>query len=168
MGILRADPVNATAALAAGRHVLVYPGGDEDAFRTFADRNRVVLAGRKGFIKLAMQAGVPLVPLVSVGLHESFVVLSQGRGIAEKLGIKKLLRTDLFPVALSFPWGIVPAFAPFLPLPTSVEMRFETPFYLHGSPDNTDAVDAAYEQIESTMQSSLDELSQDRIPFIGR
>ncbi len=168
MGILRANRENAADALAAGRHVLVYPGGDEDAFRTFSDRNRVVLAGRKGFIKLAMASGVPIVPLVSVGLHESFIVLSQGRGIAEKLGLRRLIRTDLFPISISFPWGIVPAFAPFLPLPTSIEMRFESPVYVNGDPDNTAAVDAAYEEIERTMQAAMDELSADRIPFIGR
>jgi 1-acyl-sn-glycerol-3-phosphate acyltransferase len=168
MGILRADPSSAADALAAGRHVLVYPGGDEDAFRTFADRNRVVLAGRKGFIKLAMASGVPIVPLVSVGLHESFIVLSQGRGIAEKLGLRRFLRTDIFPISLCFPWGIVPAFAPFLPLPTAIEMRFEAPVYVNGDPDNTVAVDAAFENVERTMQSTMDELSKDRIPFVGR
>jgi len=168
MGILRARKENALAALRAGRNVLVYPGGDEDAFRTFSERNQVILAGRKGFIRLAVTAGVPIVPLVSVGLQESFLVLSKGRAIGQKLGLKKFFRTDIFPIALSVPWGLAPAFAPFLPLPTAIEMRFGEPIYVDGDPDDEDAMDAAYQTISGTMQSMMDELSEGRKPLIGR
>lgn len=168
MGILRAKKENALAALKAGRNVLVYPGGDEDAFRTFAERHQVILAGRKGFVRLAAEAGVPIVPLVSVGLQESFLVLSKGRSIGKKLGLRKVLRTDLFPIALSFPWGLAPAFAPFLPLPTSIEMRFGSPIRVTGEPGDEAAMTAAYDEIASTMQSLMDELSAGRKPLIGR
>ncbi len=168
MGILRAKRENALAAFEAGRHVLVYPGGDEDAFRTFKERNQIILAGRKGFIRLAVAAKVPIVPLVSVGLHESFLVLSKGRSIGQKLGLKKLLRTDIFPIALTLPWGLVPAFTPFLPLPTSIEMKFGEPIYLEGAPDDEDAMNSAYDQVAEVMQTLMDELSEGRTPIIGR
>ena len=168
MGILRASPENAHAALRAGRHVLVYPGGDEDAFRTFAERNQIVLAGRKGFIRLAMEAGVPIVPLVSIGLQESFVVLTKGRSMGKKLGLRKWFRTDIFPLALSFPWGITSAFSPYLPLPTSIDMRFLSPVYVEGSPDDEHAVTCAYDHILSVMQAAMDEMAEDRVPFFGR
>jgi 1-acyl-sn-glycerol-3-phosphate acyltransferase len=168
LGILRAKKEAAKAALEAGRAVLVYPGGDEDAFRTFSERNRIVLAGRKGFIRLAMETKTPIVPLVSVGLHESFIVLSKGRRIGQTLGIKKWLRTDIFPISLSFPWGIGPAFAPFLPLPTSIDMKFLSPIYPTGSPDNEEVVEETYHLVKNAMQSAMDELVAHRVPFFGQ
>lgn len=168
MGILRAKPEHALAAFEAGRNVLVYPGGDEEAFRTFKERNRVILAGRKGFVRLAAKAKVPIVPLVSAGLHESFMVLSKGRSIGQKLGLKKFLRTDIFPIALSFPWGLAPAYAPFLPLPTAIEMRFGDPIAADCDPDDNEAIEAVYHTVQETMQSMLDELAEGRKPVIGR
>ncbi len=168
LGILRAKRENALAALAGGRNVLVYPGGDEDAFRTFSERNRVILAGRKGFIRLAMIAKVPIVPLVSVGLQESFVVLSKGRALGRKLGLKKWLRTEIFPISLSLPWGIGPAFSPFLPLPCAVDMRFLPPIRVEGAPDDEAAVQEAYDRILADMQTAMDRINEDRVPFFGR
>lgn len=168
LGILRAQKENALAAMKAGRRVLVYPGGDEDAFRTFSRRNRIVLAGRKGFIRLALEANVPVIPLVSVGLQESFIVLSTGRGLGKKLGLKKWFRTEIFPISISFPWGIGPGFVPFLPLPCSIDMRFLPPIHLSGAPDDEKLVDETYEHILNVMQTAMDELACDRVPFFGR
>ncbi len=168
LGILRAGRENAKEALKAGRAVLVYPGGDEDAFRTYKERNRIILAGRKGFVRLAMETGAPIVPLVSVGLHESFIVLSKGRSIGRKLGIKKWFRTEIFPLSISFPWGLGPAFAPFLPLPTSVDMKFLSPIAVSGSPNDEATVDEIYLLVESAMQAAMDELVARRVPFFGQ
>jgi 1-acyl-sn-glycerol-3-phosphate acyltransferase len=168
LGILRASHANALAAFEAGRAVLVYPGGDREAFRPFTERHRIVLAGRMGFVKLALRAGVPIVPLVSVGLHESFIVLSRGDRVAEKLGLKKLLRTDVLPIGLGLPWGLFPAFFPFLPAPTHIDMRFLEPIELDGDPDDDEALTAGYERVESAMQEAMDDLSRDRVPWLGR
>ena len=168
VGVLRAKKENALAALSSGGHVLVYPGGDQDAFRTFAERKKIVLAGRKGFIRTALEAGVPIVPLVSVGLHESFFVVSKGENIAQKLGLKKLLRTDVMPLSFSFPWGLVPAFFPFLPLPTAIEMAFCPPITISGSPDDESLVDSIYTQVETVMQKKMDSLYENRTPLFGR
>jgi 1-acyl-sn-glycerol-3-phosphate acyltransferase len=168
MGVLRAVKENAAAAFAAGRLVLVYPGGDQDAFRTFMDRGKVVLAGRKGFVRLAMAAGAPIVPLASVGLHESFIVLAKGERLARALGLKKLLRTEVMPVGLCFPWGLAPSFFPFLPLPTSIEMRFLEPIVIEGDPEDPAAVEAGYTRVEEALQGAVDSLSKGRIPWFGR
>ncbi|MBN2530663.1 MAG: acyltransferase family protein [Deltaproteobacteria bacterium] len=168
MGVIRAKRENALAALKDGGHVLVYPGGDQDAFRTFSERKKIVLAGRKGFIRIALQAGVPIVPLVSVGLHESFFVLSRGEGLAQKLGLKEKLRTEVMPLSLSFPWGLVPAFFPFIPLPTAIEMEFCPAIEVNGSPDDEDLVTVIYNQVESVMQNKMDSLNENRTPFFGR
>jgi 1-acyl-sn-glycerol-3-phosphate acyltransferase len=148
--------------------VLVYPGGDREAFRPFTERHRIVLAGRKGFVKLALRAGVPIVPLVSVGLHESFIVLTRGDRMAEKLGLKKLLRTEVMPIGLGLPWGLFPAFFPFLPVPTHIDMRFLEPITLDGDPEDDDLLAEGYDRVLSAMQEAMDELSRDRVPWLGR
>ncbi|HUT78217.1 MAG TPA: lysophospholipid acyltransferase family protein [Polyangia bacterium] len=168
MGILRAGRENAAAALADGRIVLVYPGGDRDAFRSFHDRNRIVLAGRTGFVELAMAHGVPIVPLVSVGLHESLFVVTSGERIAERLDLKRRLRTEVLPLALMFPWGLAPAAMPFLPLPTDIEMRFGEPIAVEGEPGDEAAVAEGYRRVETAMQAMMDELSAGRTPIFGR
>ncbi len=168
LGILRADKTNALLAINAGRSVLVYPGGDEEAFRTFSERNRIILAGRKGFIRIAAAAKIPIVPIVSAGLHESFIVLSKGREIGKKLGLKKLLRTEILPLSLSFPWGLGLAFAPFLPLPTSVDICFLPPVFVDVDSENEQSIEKVYEHISTVMQTKMDELTKNRAPFWGR
>ena len=167
-GVLRASRENAAAAFADDRIVLVYPGGDKDAFRPYGERNRIVLAGRKGFVRLALAHRVPVIPLVSVGLHESLVVLTRGERIAQKLELKRLLRTEVAPLALMFPWGLAPAAVPFLPLPTDIEMRFGEPIRLEGEADDEAALDAGYRRVEAAMQAILDDLSDGRVPLVGR
>lgn len=168
VGVIRAHKDNALQALQSGGHVLVYPGGDKDAFRTFSERKKIVLANRKGFIRLALQANVPIVPLVSVGLHESFFVVSKGESLAKKLGLKKTLRTDVMPFSFSFPWGFVPAFFPFIPLPTSIEMEFCPPIDVQGDPNDNELVDSIYQQVETVMQTTMDKLYENRTPIFGR
>jgi 1-acyl-sn-glycerol-3-phosphate acyltransferase len=60
VGALPAKTRNAERALDAGAGVLIYPGGDLDCYRSFADRNRVDFHGRTGFIELAFRLGVPI------------------------------------------------------------------------------------------------------------
>lgn len=168
LGILRASHENAQAAFEAGRIVLVYPGGDREAFRPFTERHRIVLAGRKGFVRLALAAGVPIVPLVSVGLHEAFIVLTRGDRAAERLGLKKLLRTEVLPIGLGLPWGLFPAFFPFLPAPTHIDMRFLEPIVLDGDPEDDEVVGEGYDRVEAAMQDAMDDLSRDRVPWLGR
>ncbi len=168
LGIIRAKKSNTVAALDAGRLVLVYPGGDKDAFRPFSDRYKIELARRRGFVRIALEQKVPIIPLVSVGLHESFIVLTRGETLGRYLGMKKLMRTEVFPIALSLPWILAPAFFTFLPLPSKVDMRFGAPLYLKGNPKNPQDVSAGYEKVRSTMQRMMDELSKGRKLWRGR
>src|SRR4051794_9429949 len=59
-GTVAASPENARKALRAGAAVLVYPGGDYDVHRPIWERHRIDFAGRKGFIRLALDERVPI------------------------------------------------------------------------------------------------------------
>src|SRR3954447_14272166 len=65
-GTVAASHDNARAAFEKGAPVLVYPGGDHETFRPTWHSDRIEFGGRKGFIRLALESGVPIVPVVAV------------------------------------------------------------------------------------------------------
>ena len=85
-GVLRASREAVSGALAAGRDVIVWPGGEQDAMRNWRKRDQAVLAGRRGFVRQAITSGVPIVPVATVGGHDTVFVLSEGRFLARWSG----------------------------------------------------------------------------------
>jgi 1-acyl-sn-glycerol-3-phosphate acyltransferase len=172
MGGIRASQQNADAIFARGRKAVVFPGGNLEAFRPWKQRNRIKLAGRKGFLKLALRHRVPIVPMVFSGGHESFVVLSDGAAVVRALGLKKLLRVDTWPLYLGLPWGVM--FGPMfhLPLPTKVRVRMLDPIptdgFHPGAEHDRDVLAGLYQTITGRMQTALTELSRERkLPVVG-
>lgn len=171
VGAVRASPGVAERALRRDRLLLVYPGSDWDACRPFSQRDRVILHGRRGFLRLALRLGVPIVPVVSVGTHEQLVILTRGDTLARVTGMHRLLRTDTLPISLSVPWGLSLAYLPYVPLPAQTSLSFGAPIsFSDVRPDQADdeeVLGRCYRVVESTMQAMLDDLSRDRIPFVG-
>jgi len=66
-GTVRANHDNARKAFELGAPVLVYPGGDHESFRPSWETDKIDFGGRKGFIKLALEQNVPIVPVVAIG-----------------------------------------------------------------------------------------------------
>ena len=73
MGVLPAAQDSMSAALAAGHDVAVWPGGEVDSLRPWVKRDQAILAGRKGFIRLAINAGVPIVLQAPWGLSPAIL-----------------------------------------------------------------------------------------------
>jgi 1-acyl-sn-glycerol-3-phosphate acyltransferase len=170
LGVLRAGHEGGRRALQAGHLLLVYPGSDYDSFRPFSERNRVVLAGRTGFVKLALRSQVPVIPLASVGMHETLIVLTRGEVLGRRLGMHRLLRTDVLPVALGLPWGLFVPLLPQIPLPAQVSMAFLPPLGWDLPPaaaDDPAVVRRCYLEVEQALQSGLDRLSRGRVPWLG-
>ncbi|HEY2202038.1 MAG TPA: lysophospholipid acyltransferase family protein [Solirubrobacteraceae bacterium] len=171
MGCLPAAPDSITAALAAGRDVALWPGGERDSLRPWHKRDQAILAGRMGFIRLALRSQVPIVPISTVGGPDSMPVLASGRRIASALQLDKVARLKMFPIALQFPWGISPALLPEIPLPTKIRTAFQEPIVLADDPDlaeDRDYVEAAYERVSASIQSGMDELARRRrLPLFG-
>jgi 1-acyl-sn-glycerol-3-phosphate acyltransferase len=63
------------AALAAGVPLLVFPGGDHEGFRPIWQAHRVDFGGRKGFLRMARAARVPVVPMGIAGSHFTAPIL---------------------------------------------------------------------------------------------
>jgi 1-acyl-sn-glycerol-3-phosphate acyltransferase len=171
MGVLPAAPDSIAAALAAGRDVALWPGGEVDSLRPWTERDTAVLAGRTGFIRMAINAGVPIVPVATVGGPDSMPVLLRGRRIAKALRLDKIARLKVFPVALSAPWGIGPAALPEIPLPTKIRTAFQEPIRLDRNParaKDEDYVQAKYEEVRESIQRGIATLARRRaFPIFG-
>ena len=119
LGAIPADPEIALEALERGYSLMVYPGGEKESFRPYSERKKLDFYQRKGFIRLALKAKVPIVPIVSIGAHESYVILDRGEELAEKLGLKKRFRLHGLPItfrSLFFCWCVATGIFTFFPL----------------------------------------------------
>jgi 1-acyl-sn-glycerol-3-phosphate acyltransferase len=167
LGVIRAALGEAARRLREGAKVLVFPGGDVDSLRPWSARHEVRFVGRQGYARLAMETGAPIVPVVTAGAHESFVVLRQGRGVARAVGIARWLRFKSFPVTLSVPWGLCVgpmAFLPYVPLPAKVTVEFGAPIEPAQHPDAASLAGA----VESVMGARLRALyAERRWPVVG-
>ncbi len=171
-GAIRASHEDAGRALGEGAKVLVFPGGNSEAFRPYRRRYEVDFAGHKGFVRLALRAQVPIVPMVFVGGHETFYVIRDGRRLVKWLGLKRLARVDTFPLILSVPWGLTLGPIMHLPLPAKCSVRLleAIPVDSYGpeAADDPAVVDALYEQVHATMQANLSEMgARRRFPVLG-
>lgn len=171
MGILKAGHGASEKIVEAGRLLLVYPGSDWDSCRSFADRARVDLHGRTGFLRFALRHRVPIAPVVSTGTHEQLVILSRGEGLARRLRLHKLLRTDVFPIVLALPWGLTSGFLPYLPLPAQTTISFGPPLTFPevepAQAEDPEVLARCYGVVQARMQAMLDELSAGRVPVVG-
>ena len=168
-GTVAASPENADEALKSGAALLVYPGGDYEVHRPSWDRAKVDFGGRKGFIRLALKHGVPMVPVVSVGGQETALFLSRGEGLARLLRLDKLLRLKVLPVSLAIPWGInVGDMLGHIPAPAKITTQVLQPIDLRERYGNSPNVDQIYDDVIESMQWTLDALQAERrLPVVG-
>lgn len=156
-GAIRATPQNAIRSLAAGAQLLVYPGGDLDAYRHARRRDEIVLGSRTGFVRVAQAANVPIVPIVAHGAHRSAYIFSEGKKIARFIGLKRWARLERFPLALALPWGLaLGPWLPYLPLPFPIRLRVLPPI---AAPPSADP-ETIREAVRAAMQSALDDLAR--------
>jgi 1-acyl-sn-glycerol-3-phosphate acyltransferase len=171
MGVLPAAADSITAALAAGHDVALWPGGERDSLRPWTQRDEAILAGRKGFVRLAIRSGVPIVPVATVGGPDSMPVLASGRRLAKLLALDKVARLKMFPIALSVPWGVNLAMLPEIPLPTKIRTAFQEPVELDSDPDRAndrDYVQAKYDEVQASIQRGINSLARRRrFPLFG-
>ena len=148
--------------------MVVFPGGDYDVYRPTLSQNKIDFDGRTGYVKAAINAGVPIVPTVAIGGQESQIYLTRGTGVAKALRLDKLFRAKILPISLGFPFGLSAVVPLNVPLPTKIVMQVLEPIDIteqFGDDPDIHAVDA---YVRSVMQRALDDLaSQRRLPVIG-
>lgn len=167
-GFIRASHDNADAALRSGGVVVVFPGGDYDVYRPTRSENTIDFDGRTGYVRAAINAGVPIVPTVAIGGQESQFYLSRGMGLARALRLDKLMRVKILPISVGFPFGLSAVVPVNVPLPTKIVMQVLEPVDVvaqFGEQPDIDEVDA---HVRRVMQQALNELAKERrLPILG-
>lgn len=189
MGAIPARPDIADSALQKGYSLLVYPGGEKESFRPYSERAKVDFYGRKGFLKLALKNKVPIVPIVSIGAHESYIILDRGEGLAKSLGLYDKVRLHGLPLTfrsiffvwclatgvftffplLIAPWALL---ATFIPLPAKMSFRILEPIDLdeHVDPSMTEEakLDHLYQLVVGRIQEVVtEEYAKRKLPILG-
>jgi 1-acyl-sn-glycerol-3-phosphate acyltransferase len=172
-GTVAASPFNAQRALNSGAAVLVFPGGDYEVHRPSWQRHRVDFGGRKGFIRLALEHDVPIVPVVTIGGQETALFLTRGETLAKLLMVDRLFRLKVLPVSIALPWGLnVGDMLGHIPLPAKITIEALPPIHLReefgGADGEEPDVDEIYDHVMRLMQETLDALAAERrFPIIG-
>jgi 1-acyl-sn-glycerol-3-phosphate acyltransferase len=106
VGGVRASREIALPLLAAGELVAVFPEGLKGVGKLYRERYRMSRFGRGGFVRLAAEAQVPLLPVAIVGAEEIHPVIGKITSLAEPLGLPYI------PITPTFPWlgplGLLP------------------------------------------------------------
>jgi 1-acyl-sn-glycerol-3-phosphate acyltransferase len=168
-GTVAASHENAEKALKAGAALLVYPGGDYEVHRPSWEGNKVDFGGRKGFIRLALNHNVPIVPIVSIGGQETALFLSRGEGLAKALMLDRFFRLKVLPISIALPWGLnVGDMLGHIPLPAKITVEALPPIHLREEFGENPDLDEVYDHVMRTMQDTLDALAAERtLPILG-
>lgn len=156
-------PAGRDVALDALRHrlpVLVLPGGDLDASKSWRHRNEVHFHGRSGFARLAQEAGVPILPMVITGAGDTLVNFTAGRRLARIVGLERITRQKTLPVSFALPWGLNVGLAlyAYLPWPAKMRGRILPPVFIGADEDPAQAA----AEVESAMNEAASQLTAGR------
>jgi len=142
LGQVVGTPENCRRLLAADEAIMVFPEGVRGLNKPWRERYRLQDFGL-GFMRLALEADAPIVPIGIVGAEEQAPAL---------LDLKPLARLLAMP-ALPLTATVLP-----LPLPTRYRIHFGAPMRFGGSPDDEDAVlEAKVAQVKAAVQKLLDD-----------
>jgi 1-acyl-sn-glycerol-3-phosphate acyltransferase len=159
IGLVAAHPANAQRLLCdEGRLALVFPEGQKGSRKLYWQRYRLRRFGRGGFVRTAMKAGVPIVPIAVVGAEEAMPIF------AHVPLLQRLTGLMYFPVNHAFPhFGLA---AGLMYLPAKFKIRFLDPVDLSGyGPDDAEdvaLVQSVAEDIRAKIQREVDELVASR------
>jgi 1-acyl-sn-glycerol-3-phosphate acyltransferase len=159
IGVVAAHPANAQRLLRdEGRLVLVFPEGMKGTRKVFWQRYKLRRFGRGGFVRTALRAGVPIVPVAVVGAEEAMPIF------AHVPALERLTGLIYFPINHAFP--MFGALAGMMYLPAKFKLRFLEPISLdqYGPDDAEDLelVQSLGEQIREKIQVEVDRLVADR------
>jgi 1-acyl-sn-glycerol-3-phosphate acyltransferase len=159
LGLVAAHPANAHRLLHdEGRLVLVFPEGQKGARKLYWQRYKLRRFGRGGFVRTAVRAGVPIVPVAVMGAEEAMPIFAHVRPLQRLTGL------IYFPINHAFPhFGLLAAA---MYLPAKFRIRFLEPVHLedHGpeAADDVAFVQQTADDIRARIQASLNGMLRQR------
>jgi 1-acyl-sn-glycerol-3-phosphate acyltransferase len=145
-GAMVGTPENCRHMLENDECVMVFPEGVRGISKPFRERYRLRRFGQ-GFLRLALEAGAPIVPVGIVGSEE------QQPGLANLPRLGRLLGMPAFPITPTFPWlgplGL-------LPLPVKYRIYFGEPLEFEGDSNDEDAaIEARVAEVRRAIEALL-------------
>jgi 1-acyl-sn-glycerol-3-phosphate acyltransferase len=155
IGIVPAHPANAQRLLGdEGRLALVFPEGMKGSRKVLWQRYRLRRFGRGGFVRTALRAKVPIVPVALVGGEEAMPIFAHMRQLERITGLLYAPFNHAFPH-----FGPLAAL---MYMPAKFKIRFLDPIDIPSFPEDTiedaAAVQTIAEDIRAQIQASLDEM----------
>jgi 1-acyl-sn-glycerol-3-phosphate acyltransferase len=152
IGGVRACQENARRLLDDDQAVAVFPEGIKGIGKLYKERYQLQRFGRGGFIKLALRARSPIVPVAIVGAEEIHPMLGRITWFSKTAGIPYVPVTPTFPFL--GPLGV-------LPLPSKWTLLFGEPIdfaeqYGPEAADDRILVNKLAEQVRQTIQDMID------------
>lgn len=155
LGLIPAHRENAQRLLnQEGRLAVVFPEGQKGTRKVYWQRYRLRRFGRGGFVRSAIRARVPIVPIALVGGEEAMPIFAHLRLLQKVSGL------IYFPLNHAFPhFGLAAAL---MYMPAKFRIRFLEPVPTDSMPvelaDDPAEVQAIAEQIRGRIQAELDEM----------
>ena len=157
LGQVQALPENAERLLKEDELVLVFPEGVKGVGKPFSERYRLARFGRGGFVRVAIRAGAPIIPVSIVGAEEIYPNLANMKMVASAFNL------PYFPATPTFPWlgplGVIP-------LPTKWAIRFHKPIQVtdihHRPAEEPLLVSKITNQVRDTIQSGIYDILKKR------
>lgn len=119
LGFIEATTKNGLAALKKGQVIILFPEGEYGNFKP-TSKAYELQEFKRGFIRMALQTGAPIVPTMIIGAEETHINLKQ-------LKFSKLLRGVVIPLPLNV-----------IPLPAKWKIKFLKPLDLPYKPESAD------------------------------
>jgi len=168
-GTIPASPENMKRALLRDAALLVYPGGDHETYRPSWESSEVGFGGRTGFVELALEHNIPIVPVVAIGGQETALFLGRGRRLASALQLNRWVRLKVLPLVIGPPFGVTVLDLPGrIPLPSKITIRVLSPLDLRKRLGPNPDLNEGYALVTTTMQRTLTGLgNKRRFPVIG-
>lgn len=147
-GVVLGDPINCRNLLEADNAILVFPEGARGSGKTWDHRYRLRHFGR-GFMRLALQTGTPILPVAVIGGEESIISLYDVKPLARLLGF------PYFPIPPHLP---LVGLAAYLPLPVRFHVHFGELMHFSGPFDDEDEmIDGKVRAVMNRIQSMIDD-----------
>ena len=159
IGAVAAHPANVHRLLADEQQlVLVFPEGRKGTEKLYKDRYRLRRFGRGGFVRAAMRAGAPIVPVCVVGAEEAMPIF------AHLTPLQKLTGLIYAPLTPTFPHLGLFGMAGYLP--AKFRIRFLPPIPTDGFGEepweDSALVQTIAHEVRAQIQSELVEMLAER------
>jgi 1-acyl-sn-glycerol-3-phosphate acyltransferase len=129
---------------------LTFPEGTRGLSKTIQQRYQLARFGR-GFARLALQAGAPVVPAAVIGAEEQYISVANLSSLAKSFGL---------PSVPIIPQLLVPGGQ--LPIPTKYHLRFGEPIVLEGSPESEESLESQVARVRAAVQKLVEQGLTDR------